>query len=241
MSRTVTLGQLHTDIREQADLVSSTARHSPALITRLINQSIQRFRERLSLEGSTHYLVSVAGSLTSGATSPYAFKSLDLSAVTPGVVRTFEVEITVNNQNISLLHVPFAARNDYGGPQVTGLPAAWAHYQTRKLAILPAPNATYPYSVWYLPVLADLVNDNDTFDGNAGWEDFIVWDVVRKLIVRDQYPEAYGMASSYAGEIWEDILKMATKVSSAGGAVIGRDTMGQRRAGWQQRDRLPWP
>jgi hypothetical protein len=240
MARTVSLGQLTSDIREQADAVGASVRHTPQLITRFINQSIQRFREKITGEGSTHYLTATSGTLTVGATSPYSFSSLSLASVAPSVVRTCEMEITVNSEVLSLLHVPFASRNDYGGPTSTGIPQAWAHYQTRTLAIMPAPNQTYAYTVWYLPVLTDLVNDTDTFDGVAGWEDFVVWDVVRRLIVRDQYPQAFSLATAYTAELWADIVTMATRVSNAGGASIGRDTFGQRMYGLARSRTIPW-
>lgn len=244
MSRTVTLLQLRTDIAAQADIVGGTARYTSAILNRFINQSIQRFREKLSSEGAQHYLVSTTGTLTPGATFPYPFGVLDLSAVTPSIVRTFGVDVTLNGDIIkSLSHVPFASRADYGGSIVISEPMAWAHINTRKLAIMPAPDEAYRYVAWYLPVLADLSADGDTWDGVAGWEDFIVWDVVARLIVRDQYMTAFQTATAYKAEIWADILRNATRVSSAGGATIGRDSMGDRGAfdNWRRNRNLPPP
>lgn len=244
MSRTVTLTQLRADIAAQADFVGATGRYPDAVVDRFVNQSIQRFREKLSTEGVTHYLVSTSGTLAAGATSPFAFGSLDLSAVTPSVVRSYGVDVTINGGFIKTLqHVPFTERNSYGGPTGKGEPRDWAHYQTRKIAILPAPEGTYPYTVWYLPVLADLVSGSDTFDGVAGWEDFIVWDVVCRLIVRDQYMTAFQTATAYKNELWADILRNATKVSSSGGAVLGRDSLGDRAqlSNWRVKNQLPPP
>jgi len=244
VSRTVTLLQLRTDIAAQADIVGGTARYTTAILNRFINQSIQRFREKLSSEGAQHYLVSTNGTLGIGATSPYPFYVLDLSAVSPSIVRTYGVDVTLNGNIIkSISHVPFASRTDYGGSVVTGEPRAWAHINTRKLAILPAPNHAYPYVAWYLPVLADLSADGDTFDGVAGWEDFIVWDVVARLIVRDQYMTAFQTASAYKNELWADILRNATRVTSAGGATVARDSMGDRGAfdNWRRNRHLPPP
>jgi inosine-uridine nucleoside N-ribohydrolase len=74
-----------------------------------------------------------------------------------------------------------------------------------------------------------------------GWEDFVVWDVVTKLIVREQYPQAFQMATQKAAEVFADVLRAATKVSSAGGAVVGRDSMGQRLLSVGPRRLLPPP
>lgn len=241
MARNVTLGQLRSDIRQQADAISSTSRHPDTALNRLINQAIQRFRERLCAEGASHYLTSTTGSLAVGATSPYPFGTLDLSAVSPSVVRTAYVDVTVNGEIHALLHVPFSARNDYGGPTRKKIPQAWAHYGTRKLAILPPSDSAYVYVVWYLPVLADLANDADTYDGVAGWEDYVTWDVVTRLTVRDTDPAKYQLAVDYGSRLWADILNMASRVTNAGGAVIGRDTMGQRYSGVSRARMLPDP
>ena len=186
----------------------------------------------------------VSGTLAAGAVSPYPFGVIDLTAVSPSVVRTYGVDIRLTSGVVTTLsHSPFQSRSDFGGPIITGEPRAWAHYQTRKLAVMPAPPQSYPYTVWYLPVLADLVADADAFDGVAGWEDFIVWDVVTRLIIRDQYMTAFQTATTYKNEIWADILRNATRVTSAGGAVLGRDSMGERGImdNWRRNRALPPP
>lgn len=231
MSRAATLAQLREDVQNQADVAGATTRTTPSLINRLLNQAVQRFRERISAEGSTHYLTSTTGTLGVGATSPYPFYVLDLTGVSPGIVRTYGVDVTVNSEVISLSHVSFNDRDKYGGPNNTDIPAAWSHFSREQLAILPPSSGSYPYVVWYLPVLADMTSDGSSFDGVAGWEEFVTWDVVCRIIVRDQYPTAYQMAVQYRTEIWADIMKTAPKVTSAGGGVIGRDTMGARLRG----------
>jgi hypothetical protein len=230
LARNVTLSQLRTDIADQADItgaVGASSRYTPTQLNRLINQSIQRFREKISNEGATRYLVSATGSLAVGATSPYPFYVLDLSAVSPSIVRTYGLDITVNNVVRTLKHVPFTRRGEYGGPNYTGIPEAWAHYVGNKLAIFPPSSGTYTYVCWYLPVLDDLSSDLAPFDGVSGWEDFIVWDCVCRLIIKDQYPQAFQMATSERDRVWTDIVRQATRVSSEGGAFIGRDTMGE--------------
>jgi len=225
MSRNSTLARLRADVENQADIVGAANRYPPTLINRLINQSIQRFRERISNEGITHYLTATTGTLSSGTTSPYPFQVLDLSAVSPGIVRTLGVDLTVQGTVYSLKHVPFEERASFGTH--TAQPLAWAHFQTAKIAILPAPDASYDYTVWYLPLLSDLTAETDTFDGVAGWEDFIVWDVVSRLTQRDTYQAAFALAKQQSAELFADIIRSATKVTAAGGTHTGRDTFGQ--------------
>ena len=108
---------------------------------------------------------------------------------------------------------------------------------------MPPPNSAYTAVVWYLPVLADLTSDSDTFNGVAGWEEFIVWDVVTKLIVRDQYPQAFQMALAKRDEMFADILKSATRIAGGGGLYVGRDVLGERLGGLSaaRRRSLPSP
>ena len=149
MSRNVTLSQLRTDVAAQCDFSIGTAgRYTPTLLNRIINQSIQRFRERISNEGMTHFLVPASGTMPAGATSSYAFQTLDLSALNPSMVRSFGVDIAIGGVVRTLAHRPFTERNEYTlGPTMTGTPIAWAHFQTRSIAIMPAPDAPYPYSL----------------------------------------------------------------------------------------------
>ncbi len=237
MARNVSLGQLQADILQQAEQAGASTRYVASLLTRWTNQSIQRFREKLSTEGAQHFLVSTTKTLTAGATSPYPFYALDLSSESPSLIRTYAVDLTVNGITKTLVHVPFADRDKYGGPNTTSEPVAWANYQTRKVAIMPAPSQSYTAVVWYLPVLPDLALDSDTFDGVAGWEDYITWDVVGRILVKENNPEQLQLAESQKSTIWQDIVRAATRVSHAGGAVLGQDTFAER-APWAQRRRL---
>ena len=243
MSRTATLSVIRTDIATQADFsgaVGSTSRYTTTQLNRWINQEIQNFREALSNEGAQHYLTHATGTLAAGATSPHSFGVLDLSGVTPSVVRVYGLDISVSGVNRTLKHVPFNERDSYGGPTNTSEPMAWSNFTTNKLAIFPPPGQVYTYVCYYLPVLADLSSDGDTFDGVAGWEEFIVWAVVVRSIVRDQYPQAYQMALNERDRRWADILRNATRVTSAGGATVGRDSMGRGLRRYGAKIPPPW-
>ncbi len=238
--RTVTLAQLRQDIQNQADIAGLTARHGATLLNRLTNQSIQRFRERISGEGARHYLTVATGLMSTGATPGFPFYSLNAGASASGIVRVYGVDVkTQGGAWKRLEHTTFEDRASFGGghPGSVGEPRVWA-----ELAIMPPPDRSYEYVVWYLPVANDLQTDAATFDGVAGWEDYVTWDVVCRIIVRDQYPEAYSMAVTYKNEVWQDIVRGATRVTGAGGAVVGRDSLGNKGLPetWERR-RLPPP
>ena len=238
MSREVTLAQILDDAEAQADLLGTDTRHTPARKLRMANQAIQRFRELLTVHGVRLFLTPANGTLTAGVESPYSFRTLSISALTL-LVRPVHLDITINGIVTTLDHVPFDARNDYGGATFSGVPRAWAQYNRNSIAILPAPDAAYPYTLWYIPRLADADDPSDTFDGVAGWEDYVVWDVVCRLLVRDQSGTAYQIASAERAGIWADIMKTAPRVNRGGPPAIGRDTVGQKRAG--RRALLPPP
>lgn len=229
MARAVALSTLRSDVRAKGDFGGAQIRHTDAQINRLINQSIQMFRERISDEGSTHYLVSATGSLGVGATSPYPFYQLDLSALSPALVRTYGIDVTFPGGEVCTLErVPFDQRAKYGSTTERGRPMAWAHFRTDQVAIMPGPDSAYTYVVWYLPKFTDLSADGDTFDGVAGWEEWVVWDVVSQCIARDQFPQAFEIAERRRMEVEQRVMRGATKVSQAGGAHIGRDSFGSK-------------
>jgi len=63
------------------------------------------------------------------------------------------------------------------------------------LGIVPPPQSSYPYTAWYMGVAADLVADGDLFDGIAGWEEWVTWDCLIKLLVRDHDQAAIAAAT----------------------------------------------
>jgi len=185
--RTVTLAQLRQDIQNQADIAGLTARHGATLLNRLTNQSIQRFRERISGEGARHFLTVATGTMLTGATPGFPFYSLNAGAISSGIVRVYGVDVkTQGGAWKRLEHTTFEDRTSFGGghPASIGEPRVWAEYQTTKLAIMPPPDRPYEFVVWYLPQLNDLQSDAATFDGVSGWEDYVVWDVVCRIIVQ---------------------------------------------------------
>lgn len=201
MSRPRTLALMRTDLRWQADQLGATLRHDDASLTRIINQSIQRWREWVSEEGSPLYLTPHSGTLTVGPTSPYAFGTLDFSAWLPTPVHVYQLEVTVNGQVLDVPQIPFEQRNQYQGifgPTPTGatqsIPVGYFRYGST-LGIVPPPQSAYPYTAWYMGQSTDLATDNDTFDGIAGWEEWLTWDCLIKLLVRDHDQAAIAAAT----------------------------------------------
>lgn len=171
-----------------------TLRHTDADLTREVNQAIQRFREWVSERGSPLYLTPHNAVLTIGPTSPYAWRELDLSALTPLMVRPYRVDVTIQGRVEQLQAVSFDERTEYQGatgPE-NGFPVAWIHYGY-KIGILPPPDSAYAVTVWYLPLFTD-ISGSGTFDGIAGWEEWLRWEVLCRVVVRDDKPQLFQFA-----------------------------------------------
>lgn len=225
MARTRTLTELIADIRNLADVEGATLRHTDARITREINQSIQRFREWVTEEGYPLYLTPYAVSLTVGATSPYVWREVDLSALTPPVAHVKAVECTIDNVRFDLDKVPFESRNEYS--QVNGEPAAWIQYGD-VIGILPPPQSTYSITIWTLRVFADLVAGSDTFNGFVGWEEWVRWNSIVALFTRDQYPMLIDNALGRLAELRAEF--MARLRADRPSVTRRRDVAGNRRS-----------
>lgn len=242
MARERTLGELKGDLRYLADAQGLTLRHTDSDITRALNQSIQRFRGKVSAEGLTHFLLYTSGTMPVGVTSPFGFGVIDLTAVTPACVQIYGIDVQFSGGCWDALDaVEFTERNRYASEygNQTRPPVAFANFQTCKAGIFPASDSAYPYVAWYLPLFEDLANDSDAFDGVAGWEEWVVWDATIPMINRDQYPQAYAMATAERAERWNDIIRVAAKVNR-GSVTRRRDTWGEsmhKRA--RSRDRWP--
>jgi len=202
VARTRTLTQLLADVRWQADQIGATLRHTDADLTRAINQSIQRWREWVSEQGNPLYLTPHSGTLTVGPTAPFAFGTLDMTGFSPTPVHVYQFEVTVNGQVLDVPQIPFEHRNQYQGvfgPTPTGstqsIPVGFFRFGN-VLGIVPPPQSAYPYTAWFMGLAADLVSGSDSFDGIAGWEEWISWNVLVKILVRDRDPAVYATATT---------------------------------------------
>lgn len=232
MARTRSLANLRADLEYLADIQNLTNRHDQTNKNRAINQAIQSFREKLSLEGIAHYLQSNTVTLTPGATSPYPFAVVDLSALAPGVVRVYRVHVTVDNRVYDLEGVEFTEvtryQEDWSGIR-TGIPVAFASKTTYTLALMPPPDSAYTAVIWYLPVLADLSADSDTFDGVAGWEDWVVLDAAVRIANRDRDQTQIALLKDERAIKWAEVIKSASRVNRAS-TIRRRDTVAERWA-----------
>jgi len=217
---------------ERADL-----RHTPESIRRELNQSIRRYRELISDAGHSYFLQSHSGRLTpnpavdaSDGTTELAWGRLELGVLDPPIVRIYGVDVRHGSKVTELTGAEWKQRNYYQDRWGnSGIPSAFFVYDGSTLGILPAPNADYAYTVWYLPDVREIEDDGDTFDpGIVGGERWVVLDVCYKLAVRDNYP---GVAANIERErmvAQSELMSRAGKISMVG-TLRRLDTRGRNR------------
>jgi hypothetical protein len=196
MARTKTLLELRTTVRKRADCVgdTTTGRHTNAEINAAINDSWQAMRELVS-KNNQLYLKPAVATFAQGATAPYAWNVISLPE---DCFRIYGFDVQVSARDIrTLLPMSFGERNEFMGHygQNVGIPQGFFLYNlgtelnagvtAGKVGIIPAPDAGYQYTLWYLPAWTAVTSDSNVFDGVAGWDDWVVEDVVLKLAETD--------------------------------------------------------
>ena len=96
---------------------------------------------------------------------------------------------------------PPMARYSLNGLQST--PGAPATAGARRLKILPIPNQVWTLSLNYVPacVRADDTTDDVYYDGVSGWEEWIVWDCVAKMLAKQESDPSFAMAQRASVEV----------------------------------------
>ena len=235
MARSRTIAELEEAVRWQADIEEAELRHTSEKVRHAINQSIQRFREKISDNGSPYFLTSHSGQIPAGAAKDingqeFAWGALDITGIQPGVVRIYGLDLSLNSINFELKAVTFKERNNYQTRYtLQQVPIAFFNYNENMLGIVPVPDKGYTYTLWYLPELPILMDDGDTFNpGVPGAEEWVVWDVLIKLLTRDNYPRLLNVAQATRDDLWRDIIHRANKHQRSGPATR-LDTRGQSR------------
>lgn len=206
-----------------------TARHTDAKLNRAINQSIQELREIVSDAGNPYFLAAPqTGFLVTGPTSPHAFGTISLPAT---FLRAYKVKILCAEQWIDLKPANFGDEEMLTDGLTYDQPAAFFLFNSSQLGIVPPPDYPYEYKLYYLPVHTDLSADGDTFDGIAGWEEWVVFNTGNKLLLRDNQSEQFAAFAAERQRLLEGMLSRSNHRQRAG--ATGRmDIRGRKRWGY---------
>lgn len=237
MARSHTLLALRGAVRKRCLIEAETDLFPDAMLTDWINESIQDFRVELSNADVEFYLTSSAGTLTTGVVSGMAHGSVALPNDAHAV---YGLQLTVDSQVVNVLPMSFGQRNDFqSGSQKTGVPQGFhvtnigvetdASVGAGTIILSPAPDAAYPYALWYLPVWVDLIDDTDVFNGLAGGDQWVIWDVCIKVACRiDDSKHQEATALRERERAMARTLKSLKRVNRSG-PTQRRDTRSERR------------
>lgn len=238
MSSALTIAELEADIRWQADVERAELRHTSATLRRQIAKSIESYREMVSDEGWPYFLTIRSGSLTAGrATDPidptvsYSWGELDLTSLDPPMVRIVGLDVHYGSSQRELRSVSFSERNNYSN--VTGsVPTQFFIYDQTKVGLMPPPSSALKYTISYLPKLPLLLEDDDEFNpGIPGGEQWVMWDVMVKIVYRDDYPQLVQAAMMERRRLETEVRQKARRLVRSH-PKRRRDTRGTERRNW---------
>jgi len=174
MSRTRTLLQLRDEIRNRGDLM--VVRHTDVELTRNVNQSIAELYDLLVEVNKDYFLDYDDVSVVSG-TGEYALDA--------DFYKVLGVDVQDGSHWRQLRRFNWAERNQL---QEGGAGKLTTRYRAMgsNLRLRPTPQWSGTLRLWFIPAYEVLVNPGDTFDGMAGWEEYVVIDCLIKARVKDE-------------------------------------------------------
>lgn len=189
MARTRTLAQLRGDVCNRADVTDggTTGRHLTTRLTRYVNQAIQKYQATVIETGGQDWFMKRTGlsTMSTSTTRDAAGWAPNMYVALPtDFLEIIGIDLVINGRSTPLQQFeraertmfqpdPWLVGNNVGQPvyfRIGGTNNAGS-----KLAqIIPFAGSAYQYEILYIPVIADLSADGDTFDGVAGFEEFVV-------------------------------------------------------------------
>lgn len=205
MARTVTLTSLLAQVRQRADIESATARHPDSQLTEYINQSWAELHDELAQSVQDYLVTSSTISVVNGT---------DTYSLPATFYKLRAIFVTVGSSYIELhpFHIQEIGKYQYAGGWYTDAPMAY-HLTGSNILFKPTPNGAYTVTLYFTPAPARVSVVSETFDGIAGWEEFVVWDSAAKVMARDERDPSY--AQGKAREQLQRITRMAATRNSA--------------------------
>lgn len=216
MARAVTLLSLRTQVRERADIENATARHTDAQLNEIINQSYADLHEELTIS-TEDYLLSTSTITTSNGVDTYALPSTFYK------LRGLFISLGGFVEQLQPFAIQQLDEYQYTGGWISGSPIAY-HLAGSNIIFKPTPTGAYTITVYFTPAPARMVADGDTIDGVAGWEEYVVWDAVVRVLVRDERDAS--IARGEAERLKNRVIRMASQRDYASPSrIINRTRM----------------
>lgn len=152
----------------------------------MISQSYKELWDILAQKFGDDYFVATPYTYTTGQNQQLYPLPADFKAL-------LGVEVALNpmdpNSWITLRKFEFIQRNLYNYPNVYtfyGITNLRYRLNGNNLMIVPNTQAGQTIRIWYVPRPNQLINDTDTVDAVAGWEEYIVADVCIKALAKEE-------------------------------------------------------
>jgi hypothetical protein len=152
----------------------------------MISQSYKELWDILAQKFGDDYFVATPYRYTTGQNQQLYPLPSDFKAL-------LGVEVALNptdpNSWISLRKFEFVQRNLWNYPNVYtfyGITNLRYRLNGNNLMIVPITQAGQTVRIWYVPRPNQLINDTDTIDAVAGWEEYIIADVCIKALAKEE-------------------------------------------------------
>lgn len=154
---------------------------SDASLDEEINQSLAELYDKL-VGASPDYFESTQSIDVVADTASYALPD--------DYYKTLALDILRSDSTYGALTKYNLAERNYDNLYPGATSREWTRYRVRGsyLVLVPTPNwsETAGLRHLYIPAPSRLSNASDTFDGIAGWEDYIIYDVCIKLMAKEE-------------------------------------------------------
>jgi hypothetical protein len=218
VARTVTLASLVARVRQRADIVNATLRHTDAEIQDNIQESATELYDLIvEAYGADYYIAS---------TTLVTVANIKVVSLPTDFYKIVGLDVTYNGKNYALSQFEFANRNKYGD-LTWGAPECLPRYRIWQdhLYLAPTPKSVYSLLLHYVKRMQALTDTAPAvyFDGINGWEEYIVLDSAIKALLKDDLDPSALMARK--AEISARIVRMAPTRDAANPTCF-TDTMG---------------
>jgi len=182
MGSSVTLAQLKARARQRADQVNSGFVQDDELAT-YINISAKKLYDLLIAAYGEDYYIADPFIITADGTN-------DTYDLPDDYYKMLGVDEDKGGGSFfTLKPFMFQERNQYREPYFaySNFIASFKYkIQGNQIKFIPIPPANSIFKLWYSPVMTNLTNDTDQFDGVNGWEEFIVLDAAIKMMLKEE-------------------------------------------------------
>lgn len=179
MARPVTLASMRTQARQKSDMTGSNFVTDSELDGYLNASAAELYDLLVDAHGEEYFL----------SDTPYEFSTVadtDAYDLPEGFYKLCGVDVRINGSgdwyDIGKYNFNERNRGQSGDDRML------VRYRlgSTKIRFTPAPKAVHSVRMWVIEAPPTLTDDADTFDGVAGWEEYIILDAAIKMLQKEE-------------------------------------------------------